>query len=55
ASFISNTSDVIDRLEAADGQDNLVVVASRNVDTEVIRSQRVEAAVASRGVNQFAR
>ncbi|CAE7802538.1 OTU11 [Symbiodinium sp. CCMP2592] len=55
ASFISNTSDVIDRLEAADGQDNLVVVASRNVNTEVIRSQRVEAAVASRGVNQFAR
>ncbi|CAE7423467.1 OTU11 [Symbiodinium natans] len=55
SSFISNASDVIDRLEAADGQENLVLVASRKVDSEAIRSQRVEAAVASRGINQFAR
>ncbi|CAE7667964.1 OTU11 [Symbiodinium pilosum] len=55
ASFVSDTSDVIDRLEAADGQHNLVVVASRNVNSEAVRSQRVEAAVASRGLNQFAR
>ena len=50
ASFVSDTSDVIDRLEAslslkeffcwlsalqaADGQHNLVVVASRNVNSE---------------------
>mmetsp|Transcript_55216 Transcript_55216/g.103510 ORF Transcript_55216/g.103510 Transcript_55216/m.103510 type:complete len:289 (+) Transcript_55216:25-891(+) len=55
ASFVSDTSDVISRLEAGDGQGNVVVVASRKVDSEAVRSQRVEAAAASRSLGQFTR